>query len=523
MHRSLKASYGVEVAESTRHDPKATRYHSETMKRGRAVEGVEARTARSCSLTGIEWRSIRWTVGLALASGLLLRLWYMFHYPRVTGDALVYSDIARNLLQHHVYGFSETLNGLPVAPHPTLIRLPGYPFFLTLCFRLFGVDRYPAVLLLQIVIDLWTCLLLAGIAARIFGQRAGIAALWLSTLCPFTANYTAAALTETLTLFCIALAFYSLTRWQQAGSTANRWVPALGFALAYAILVRPEQGLLAVAVLPAMFWLGTRAHGPRGAWPVLLVAALTFAPLVPWAARNWQTFHVIQPLAPRFANDPGESNPYGFQRWYRTWAIEFASTENVYWNYDASPINPHDLPTRAFDSQAQMEETQALLANYNENTSATPELDQRFDAIAGQRIRANPFRSMALPVARALNMMLRPRTEMLPVPVEWWKFRVKPAACAFAAVYASLNLAYFILAGVVLRRSWLWRAHAALVWSMVATIALRAALLLTLDNSEARYTLEFFPVLIVLGAGLWAKSPPASTTNHNATYRKPSP
>jgi hypothetical protein len=40
---------------------------------------------------------------------------------------------------------------------------------------------------------------------------------------------------------------------------------------------------------------------------------------------------------------------------------------------------------------------------------------------------------------------------------------------------------------------------------MVATVALRSALLLTLDNSEPRYTLEFFPVLIVLGSSLWRR------------------
>ena len=39
---------------------------------------------------------------------------------------------------------------------------------------------------------------------------------------------------------------------------------------------------------------------------------------------------------------------------------------------------------------------------------------------------------------------------------------------------------------------------------MVASIALRSALLLTLDNSEPRYTLEFFPVLIVLAWAAYA-------------------
>ena len=39
--------------------------------------------------------------------------------------------------------------------------------------------------------------------------------------------------------------------------------------------------------------------------------------------------------------------------------------------------------------------------------------------------------------------------------------------------------------------------------AMVGFVALRCALLLTLDNSEPRYTLEFFPLLIVWASFLF--------------------
>src|SRR5271156_475247 len=103
----------------------------------------------------------------ALGAGLALRLWFVTHTARVTGDTLLYGNIARNWMQHGVYGFTPT--GVPV---PTLIRLPGYPLFLMACFRLFGVDHYTAVMCVQCVIDLGTCLLIAGLAGRLFGQRA---------------------------------------------------------------------------------------------------------------------------------------------------------------------------------------------------------------------------------------------------------------------------------------------------------------------------------------------------------------
>jgi len=39
---------------------------------------------------------------------------------------------------------------------------------------------------------------------------------------------------------------------------------------------------------------------------------------------------------------------------------------------------------------------------------------------------------------------------------------------------------------------------------MAASLILRSTLLLTLDNSEPRYTLEFFPVLLVWAGALFA-------------------
>ena len=237
--------------------------------------------------------------------------------------------------------------------------------------------------------------------------------------------------------------------------------------------------------------------------PVALAAACVVLPLAPWAVRNWRTFNVLQPLAPRYATDPGEDVPLGFQRWYRTWAIDFASTEEVYWNYDSAPISIGDLPARAFDSDDQYRQTEAALNEYNRAYNATPALDARFAALAEERIHDDPVRYyVALPVARLLNMIFRPRAEMLEVPLEWWRWREHRQLTLLAAGLALLNLGYFVLGGVGL---WRWRQfgwgpHVALAAAMVGFVALRCALLLTLDNSEARYTLEFFPLLIVWGS-----------------------
>jgi hypothetical protein len=164
-----------------------------------------------------------------------------------------------------------------------------------------------------------------------------------------------------------------------------------------------------------------------------------------------------------------------------------------------------DLPARAFDSEEQYARTAELLNEYNQTTRVTPGIDGRFAALAEQRIAADPLRYyVALPVARLLNMLLRPRLELLEMPLEWWRWGAHRAQTAFAMGYAALNLGYMVLAGFGIaawRRSG-WDGQAAVAWSMMAFVGLRCALLLTLDNSEPRYTLEFFPLLWVWAAAL---------------------
>lgn len=462
----------------------------------------------------------KWWLLAAVAAGVVLRVGFILHIARITGDSLVYGDFARNLLQHGVYGF--TVSDGP--PRPSLIRVPGYPLFLAACFRVFGIDHYQPVLYVQLVVDLLTCVVVSALAGRLFGRRAAMLTLWLAMLCPFTASYVAAPLTETLTLFTIAVAFYALERWQSARMNLDRWAITIAASLAYSILLRPEQGLLAAAVVSAMaafVWQqGSRTPQPEPSGrsgrrlspfiPVAIVAACVVLPLVPWTIRNWRTFHVLQPLAPRYANDPGELVPLGFQRWYRTWAIDFASTEAVYWNYDSDAIEVYDLPTRAFDSERQYRDTAALLSEYNQKMQATAPLDRRFETLARQRIAADPIRYyVALPVARLLNMLFRPRMEMFEVPLEWWKQpRPRPGHAhvftrAFAFAYGALNLVFFALGGWGLRT---WHrtgfgAQRPLVWAMAGYAILRCLLLLTVDNSEPRYTVELFiPLLIWAGA-----------------------
>jgi 4-amino-4-deoxy-L-arabinose transferase-like glycosyltransferase len=443
-------------------------------------------------------RSAKRHVFFALLTGLLLRLWFVWNYPVIDGDTLVYADIAHNWFRHGIYGITR-----PWGIQPTLIRLPGYPLFLALCSGIFGAGRWTPVLLVQTAMDLAACLLVASFAARALSRRAGIATLFLASLCPFTANYVASPLTETPTLFCIALGLYALLRYLEAPA-AGRWFWLLAFSMGWCALLRPDGALLGVVLLPAMF-LDARPQRAARKRAVLAgaCAAVALLPFAVWTARNARTFHVFQPLAPRYANDPGEFTPRGWIRWVRTWCVEYTSTAEVYWSVSGDAIDPALLPARAWGNGAQAAETRALIAAYNRTETMTPALSHAFQKLAAERIAAHPWRYwVGLPLARLADMWLRPRTAQLWIELRWWQYSRHHAETIFSWVYAGVNLLYLLLA------LWGLRQRVPLRGVMLAYILLRCALLLTIEAPEDRYTLECFPMIFILaGAAIAARWP----------------
>jgi hypothetical protein len=451
---------------------------------------------------------------LALALGTWLRLWFLWHFPQVNGDGLIYGDIAKNWLLHGVYGRTD-YGAAGATIHPTLIRLPGYPLFLAACFRIFGVDHYGAVLYLQLVIDLGSALIIGWTARVIAGNRAGMWALALAALCPFTANYVAAPLSETLSIFCVAVACAGLV-WLQM---RPGWWPCLLLAASwsYATLLRPDGALLAVASLLAIVAFANHSFltfpplGRTRAWRLGLSACLlSLVPFAVWTARNFRTFHVFEPLAPRYATDPGEFTAPGFQRWMKTWIVDFASTSDIYWNVDSAPLEVNLLPSRAFDSPGEQQQTGDIFAAYNESTTLTPAIDARFDALGAERERAHPLRSyVELPLLRVLDMWLRPRTEMLNIELRWWQYDRHNAETDFAAAYAALNLVYIVLPVVGAWR--MRRSSTMLVAAIVAYCLIRSLLLATIEAPEARYTIEAFPMLCILAGAACASRKAAAS------------
>ena len=451
---------------------------------------------------------LRFFLWVTLAA-LGLRLFFLFRFPAIIADSFVYGDIAKNWLQHGIYGLSGT-----VEISPTYIRLPGYPAFLAAVFAIFGMEHYRAVLVLQIFVDTATCFLIADMARRLVSARAARAAFLLAALCPFLASYAAAALTETLEIFFTALAFDCAIAGLES-LDARRLRPWLGCGLAIgaAIPLRPDGGLLLIAIefYLALLWFRAGRDEARASRPrphvlphllriALVVALFSLAPLVPWAWRNLHTMHRLEVLAPRYANEEDEFVPAGFNRWVKTWMADYASVEEIYWPVPGDTVDASKLPDRAFDSETQRQQTEDLIADYNQVLHVTPELDARFAALAGQRIRHAPLRYYVwLPLVRIADMWLRPRTETLPSDTRWWEFNDDPKWSALAIGLGIINLLYLgaALAGLLRAR---WTIPLGLLLTFVL---LRSAFLGTLENPEPRYTMEAYFFVIVLASALF--------------------
>jgi len=449
---------------------------------------------------------------IATLAGVALRLLFIFRFPGVTTDSFVYGDIAKNWLQHGIYGLSG-VNDIS----PTYIRLPGYPAFLAAVFAIFGMEHYRAALLLQMFVDIGTCFLIADLARRLISPRAARFAFLLAALCPFLANYVANALTETWEVFFTALAldFAVVGLETPPNSSMRSWV-GCGLAVGAAILLRPDGALLLFATEAYFLGMLVSRRKETLAAPAsyllrsgLIVALVSLATLVPWTVRNLHTFHEFQPLAPRYANQENTFVPLGFNRWMRTWIVDYTSVEDIYWAVPGNTVDAEKLPSRAFDSPEQRQQTLQLLNDYNDTQHVTPELDARFAALAAERAHHSLLRYyVELPLLRIADMWLRPRTESLPSDTRWWNFDDDPEWLTLTVCLGIINLAYLAaaFAGLIAGR---FKPHLGLLLTFVI---LRSAFLGTLENPETRYTLECYPLIIILASALFQRN----STRENA-------
>lgn len=464
---------------------------------------------------------------LAILAGASVRLLFVLKYPAASGDTALYEELASKWLK--LGKFAMDIGGQAT---PADLRMPGYPAFLAIVYFLTGRTGESArmpVMLVQVLVDLATCVVIAALAAllaRLCGSHAKAAsvfllALWLAALCPFTSNYVAVPLTEVWAVFLTAVAFVLLVMvaarasgnavpvpWgKELGKKANWKVAALsGFVVGLGTLFRPETPLLLVTTFVALgFWMLPRGEVKRWVQLCTLMSVACVAPLVPWTIRNAVTLHEFQPLAPKDATLPSEVDPKGFMAWESTWLYRVRDCYQVSWKLNDDEINIGDIPPWAFDTPEEKERVAMVLERYNDEITWTTEEDAAFAQLAQERTQRYPLRTyLWIPMRRALRIWFTPRIELVPVsghvfPLAYQR-EEDPVDQEVTILFFLVNAAYV---GLGFWGMWkVWGCHEARAAAAVLGlyILVRTAFLTTMETPEPRYVLECFPALIALGA-----------------------
>src|SRR5260370_890523 len=208
----------------------------------------------------------KWLVFLALlAVAATFRVVVAHRWPNdAPDDGRVYAQIARNILEQHVYSHATE------APYdPTLIRLPGYPLLLASIYSIFGHTNNGAVRIVQALVDTATCAVIALLSFywqpdEKKKRATAIAALALAAVCPFTTIYAATILTEVPTTFLVMTMFLAATiGFRKTFTTEDTeedlgkrksfrhallWWGLAGLSGGLAVMFRPDSGLFLASI-----------------------------------------------------------------------------------------------------------------------------------------------------------------------------------------------------------------------------------------------------------------------------------
>jgi hypothetical protein len=227
-------------------------------------------------------------IGLAVLADLLLRLAFGFGYwvgKPLTHDEREYLSLAEGLAEGRGFAYPAAAPG---EPRPERFgRAPLYPLFLAAVIAPTNLDPQTSIKLVQSVIGAVGVLLVALVATKAAGPRAGGIAAWIAAIYPplvwtpayiFSETwYMALALAHVLVAARVLGESGALDRQRRAPSTG--WLLSCGVLGGLAALTRPAH-LFYLLLLGV--WLITNRRLRDG----VLIAAGALLVIAPWTARN---------------------------------------------------------------------------------------------------------------------------------------------------------------------------------------------------------------------------------------------
>lgn len=207
-------------------------------------------------------------------------------------DSADYDRIAVSLVQHGRFPASI------LAPGPTALRPPLFPYALAATYKVVGVGsataRWEAGRMLEAALGAVTVLLIGLISLRLWGRRAALMSSALAAVYPPLVLVGSSLMTESLFM---PLALASVLAALIARSSANqlRWCLLSGLLLGLGALTR-GNGLALLLPIAALVWTGRPVLSRRALRAPLAVVIALALTLVPWTVRNANTFHEFVPV-----------------------------------------------------------------------------------------------------------------------------------------------------------------------------------------------------------------------------------
>jgi hypothetical protein len=367
------------------------------------MEKQDVENAKALSFTAFV-SSYRTPILIILLLAAVFRVVLVLQFPMPAGDELRYTTPAVNLLAGR--GFSSAMS----EPYPpSEATVPGYPLFIAAIYAGFG-QHNSAVRIAQSLLDVLTCLLVAlisfNLAPAALRTPAAISALVIyGCLSWFTVDWTRYVLTETLALFftCLAIA---VGIW---ALRMGRWLWAVAGAICgMALLIRADSMLLVSAFVLFLALQVVRRRAAAVA-SLLFFSLAVVVILAPWIVRNYASFRKFQPLASEYGFAQTQFMPDGYLLWIRTWMTDethFKVFQPAFQTGDRT-FDPRALPDSVFDSAEEREQVFRLSAEYDREGQFTPEINEKFRAIAHARIKHAPVRFfLYLPLMRIASVWL---------------------------------------------------------------------------------------------------------------------
>ena len=228
-------------------------------------------------------------IALIITIPLLISVFWLKFMPNfpVEGDSISYTAIAKSLSAGQ--GFAE--NNKPSA------ELPGYPFFLSIAYSLFGKENYLAIKIIQFFI-----LSLIGVFVYFIAKKLQIkpilafGAALLTTLWPYLLLYANLILTEILFSLCLIFLIWYLLKINQNFTLFQAAI--LGILIGLSCLVRATFIFMPFWIIGFLMVFNKKLLPQNYFKKSLIIIAFFILALTPWTIRNYIQFNKFIPLYP---------------------------------------------------------------------------------------------------------------------------------------------------------------------------------------------------------------------------------